>query len=100
LRSRIVLACADGTPVSRVAAELGVARTTAGMSQSAVSRIWWAFGLRPHVVQTWKLSADPQFIDKVRDVVGLYMSPPENALVLCVNARLRPQRHHQPVRRP
>jgi transposase len=60
---------------------------SAGMSQSAVSRIWRAFGLKPHIVQTWKLSADPQFIDKVRDVVGLYMSPPENALVLCVDER-------------
>jgi transposase len=60
---------------------------SASMSQSAVSRIWRAFGLRPHIVQTWKLSADPQFIDKVRDVVGLYMSPPENALVLCVDEK-------------
>ena len=53
-----------------------------GMSQSAVSRIWRAFGLKPHLVQTWKLSADPQFIDKVRDVVGLYLDPPDKALVL------------------
>ena len=57
------------------------------MSQSAVSRIWRAFGLKPHIIQTWKLSTDPQFIDKVRDVVGLYMSPPENALVLCVDEK-------------
>jgi len=60
---------------------------SAGMSQSAVSRIWRAFGLKPHIIQTWKLSTDPQFIDKVRDVVGLYMSPPENALVLCVDEK-------------
>jgi transposase len=53
---------------------------SAGLNQTAVSRIWRAFGLKPHIVQTWKLSTDPQFIDKVRDVVGLYMSPPENAL--------------------
>jgi len=58
-----------------------------GMSQSSVSRIWRAFGLKPHIVETWKLSTDPQFIDKVRDVVGLYMSPPENALVLCVDEK-------------
>jgi transposase len=57
------------------------------MSQSAVSRIWRAFGLKPHIVGTWKLSTDPMFIDKVRDVVGLYMSPPENALVLCVDEK-------------
>ena len=56
-----------------------------GMSQSAVSRIWRAFGLKPHLVETWKLSTDPQFIEKVRDVVGLYMSPPEHALVLAVD---------------
>ena len=147
LRSRIVLACADGASVSAVAAELGISRATAGrwrsrflegrlkglndeqrpgrprtvtdehvekviaatleqappggdthwstrsmarssgMSQSAVSRIWRAFGLKPHVVETWKLSTDPQFINKVRNVVGLYMSPPENALVLCVDEK-------------
>jgi transposase len=58
-----------------------------GMSQSAVSRIWRAFGLKAHIVETWKLSIDPQFIDKVRDVVGLYMSPPENALVLCADEK-------------
>jgi transposase len=60
---------------------------SAAMSQSAVSRIWRAFGLKPHVIQTWKLSTDPQFIEKVRDVVGLYMAPPENALVLCADEK-------------
>jgi len=60
---------------------------SAGISQSTVSRIWRTFGLKPHVVQTWKLSTDPQFIEKVRDVVGLYMAPPENALVLCVDEK-------------
>ena len=147
LRSRVVLACADGAAVSAVATDLGISRATAGkwrsrflesrleglsdeprpgrprtvtdehvekvitttleqeppngdthwstrlmarsagMSQSAVSRIWRAFGLKPHIIQTWKLSTDPQFIDKVRDVVGLYMAPPENALVLCVDEK-------------
>jgi transposase len=62
-----------------------------GMSQSAISRIWRAFGLKPHAVQTWKLSTDPQFVDKVRDVVGLYMSPPENALVLAVDEKSQMQ---------
>ncbi|WP_443054407.1 IS630 family transposase [Streptomyces sp. IBSBF 2435] len=59
----------------------------AGMSQSAVSRIWRAFGLKPHIVETWKLSTDPQFVDKVRDVVGIYLAPPENALVLAVDEK-------------
>jgi transposase len=58
-----------------------------GMSQTAVSRIWRAFGLKPHLVETFKLSTDPQFIDKVRDIVGLYLNPPEAALVLCVDEK-------------
>jgi transposase len=58
-----------------------------GLSQTAVSRIWRAFGLKPHLVQTWKLSTDPQFIDKVGDVVGLYLDPPQAALVLCVDEK-------------
>jgi transposase len=58
-----------------------------GMSQTAISRIWRAFGLKPHLVETWKLSTDPRFIDKVRDVVGLYLDPPEAALVLCVDEK-------------
>jgi transposase len=62
-----------------------------GMSQSAVSRIWRAFGLKPHLVETWKLSTDPQFIEKVRDIVGLYMAPPENALVLAVDEKSQMQ---------
>ncbi|MFI2415737.1 IS630 family transposase [Streptomyces sp. NPDC018947] len=58
-----------------------------GMSQSMVSRIWRAFALAPHRSQTFKLSTDPLFIDKVRDVVGLYLDPPEKALVLCVDEK-------------
>jgi transposase len=58
-----------------------------GLSQSAVTRIWRAFGLQPHRQDTWKLSKDPQFIDKVRDVVGLYLDPPERAVVLCVDEK-------------
>jgi len=58
-----------------------------GLTQSAVLRIWKAFGLQPHRQQTWKLSKDPQFIDKVRDVVGLYLNPPERAVVLCVDEK-------------
>jgi len=56
-----------------------------GLTQSAVLRIWKAFGLQPHRTETWKLSKDPQFIAKVRDVVGLYLNPPERAVVLCVD---------------
>jgi transposase len=62
-----------------------------GMSQSTVSRVWRAFGLAPHKVDTWKLSKDPLFVDKVRDVVGLYLDPPERALVLCVDEKTQIQ---------
>jgi transposase len=64
----------------RLAAQLG-------LSQSAISRIWRAFGLAPHKSEAFKLSRDPLFIDKVRDVVGLYLNPPERALVLCVDEK-------------
>src|SRR5205823_10573191 len=58
-----------------------------GMSQTAVSRIWRAFGLDQHQIETFKQSPDPQFIDKVRDIVGLYLNPPEAAVVLCVDEK-------------
>jgi hypothetical protein len=57
-----------------------------GLSQTAVVRIWRAFGLQPHRAETFKLSTDPLFIEKVRDIVGLYLNPPERALVLCKSA--------------
>jgi len=56
-----------------------------GLSQSAVHRIWRAFGLQPHRAETFKLSRDPQFVARVKDVVGLYLNPPERAVVLCVD---------------
>jgi transposase len=62
-----------------------------GMSQSAVSRIWRAFGLKPQQAEAFKLSPDPQFIDKVRDIVGLYLNPPEAAVVLCVDEKAQIQ---------
>lgn len=58
-----------------------------GLSQSTISRIWRAFSLEPHRSETFKLSRDPLFIDKVRDIVGLYLSPPDRALVLCVEEK-------------
>ena len=59
----------------------------AGVSQTAVSQIWRAFGLKPHLVEEFKVSPDPQFVDKVRDVVGLYLNPPEAAVVLCAGEK-------------
>jgi len=61
--------------------------TRCGLSQTAISRIWRAFALQPHRVKTFKLSKDPLFIDKVRDIVGLYLDPPDKALVLCVDEK-------------
>jgi transposase len=146
LRSRIVLASAEGGSNSEVAQQLGVTRATvakwrsrfavdrldglldeprpgrprtisdeqveavlvktlestpkdathwstrsmaaeAGLTQSAVARIWRAFGLQPHRQESWKLSKDPLFVDKVKDVVGLYLNPPERAVVLCVDEK-------------
>jgi transposase len=58
-----------------------------GLTQTAVARIWKAFGLQPHRHESWKLSKDPLFVDKVKDVVGLYLDPPERAVVLCVDEK-------------
>ena len=146
LRSRIVLACADGRSNTAVAAELRVCIDTvgkwrsrfleqrldglldqprsgrprmiddadvervialtlettpkdathwstramarrSGLSHNTVSRIWRAFALQPHRTETFKLSADPLFIEKVRDIVGIYLNPPDRALVLCVDEK-------------
>ena len=62
-----------------------------GLSTSSVQRIWRAFGLQPHRTETFKLSTDPLFIDKVRDVVALYLDPPERAIVLCVDEKSQVQ---------
>ena len=58
-----------------------------GLNQTAISRIWRAFGLQPHRVEHWKLSKDPLFVEKVRDIVGLYLDPPERAMVLSVDEK-------------
>jgi transposase len=62
-----------------------------GLSQSAVVRIWHSFGLQPHRSETFKLSTDPQLVEKVRDIVGLYLNPPEHAIVLCVDEKSQVQ---------
>src|ERR1700681_1142609 len=64
----------------------GLAQAT-GLSRMTISRIWHAFGLQPHRTETFKLSPDPLLIDKVRDIVGLYMNPPDHALVFCVDEK-------------
>jgi transposase len=108
MRARIVLACAEGLQSKEVAADLEVDENTvgkwrrrfaerrldglyddppSGLSTSSVQRIWRAFGLQPHRLEAFKLSTDPDFVAKVRDVVGLYMSPPDRAIVLCVDEK-------------
>ena len=62
-----------------------------GLSQTAVVRIWHAFGLQPHRVENFKFSKDPQFVEKVRDIVGLYLDPPDRAIVLCVDEKSQVQ---------
>jgi transcriptional regulator with XRE-family HTH domain len=62
-----------------------------GLSQTMVSRIWRAFALQPHRVEGFKLSKDPLFVEKVRDIVGLYLNPPDRALVLCVDEKAQIQ---------
>jgi transposase len=63
----------------------------AGVSRSTVQRIWRARGLKPHLVDTFKVSTDPEFEDKLTDVVGLYLNPPENAIVLCMDEKSQVQ---------
>ena len=63
----------------------------AGISQDSVRRIWQAFGLKPHLVKSFKLSTDPMFVEKVRDIVGLYLYPPQKAIVLCVDEKSQTQ---------
>jgi transposase len=150
LRSRVVLACADGLPNRRVAAHVRVSTNSVGkwrerfrvrrleglvdeprpgaprsvtddmvvdlitrtlegppshatqwstramaetveFSKATISRIWQTFGLQTHRVDTFKLSADPQFVEKVRDIVGLYLNPPDHALVLCLDEKSQVQ---------
>ncbi len=73
--------------------------SASGLSQSTISRIWRAFDLQPHRQETFKLSTDPLFVEKVRDIVGLYLNPPERALVLCVDEKTQVQAldHTQPL---
>src|ERR1700704_1281422 len=84
---KVILQTLESTPRGETHwSTRGLAEAT-GLSRMTISRIWHAFGLQPHRTDTFKLSADPQLIEKVRDIVGLYMNPPEHALVLCVDEK-------------
>jgi transposase len=85
--AEVVTATLESLPAGRTHwSSRGMARA-AGLAPSTVQRIWKAFSLQPHRVETFKLSTDPLFVEKVRDIVGLYLSPPERALVLCVDEK-------------
>jgi transposase len=84
---RVIVATLEETPPDATHWSTRSMAKRAGMSQTAIRRIWAAFGLKPHLTEHFKLSPDPQFIDKVRDIVGLYLNPPDAAVVLCVDEK-------------
>jgi transposase len=84
---RAVITTLESTPPNATHWSTRSLARAVGLSQSAVVRIWHAFALQPHRSETFKLSRDPLFVDKVRDIVGLYMNPPDRALVLCVDEK-------------
>ncbi len=84
---RAVVTTLEGEPPNATRWSTRSLAEAVGLSQSAVVRIWRAFALQPHRSETFKLSRDPLFIDKVRDIVGLYLNPPDRALVLCVDEK-------------
>lgn len=84
---RVVTDTLESTPENATHWSTRSMAKACGLSRSTVSRIWRAFALKPHRVETFKLSKDPLFVEKVRDIVGLYLNPPDKALVLCVDEK-------------
>jgi transposase len=84
---RVIVKTLEETPSDATHWSTRSMAAATGMSQTAISRIWRAFGLKPHQTESFKLSPDPQFIEKVRDIVGLYLNPPDAAVVLCVDEK-------------
>ena len=81
----------EGAPRARTHWSSRLMAKEAGISEHSVLRIWRAFGLKPHRVDSFKLSNDPMFVEKVRDIVGLYLNPPDKAIVLCVDEKSQTQ---------
>ena len=84
---RVVVRTLETMPEGATHWSLRSMAAATGLSATSIHRIWKAFQLQPHRSETFKLSADPQFVEKVRDIVGLYLNPPDNALVLCVDEK-------------
>jgi transposase len=84
---RVVITTLESKPNNATHWSTRTMAKEAGVSADAVMRIWHAFGLQPHRQETWKLSQDPQLIEKVHDICGLYLNPPERAVVLCVDEK-------------
>jgi len=87
----IVVATLEATPANATHWSRSKMAQRSGLSRSSIGRIWKAFELKPHRAETFKLSNDPLFVDKVFDVVGLYLNPPEAAVVLCVDEKSQVQ---------
>ncbi len=87
----VIVKTLEGAPANATHWSTRSMATEVGLSQTTVSKIWRAFGLKPHRCEEFKLSPDPQFIDKVRDIVGLYLNPPDAAVVLCVDEKTQIQ---------
>ena len=88
---RVVTQTLESTPTARTHWSSRRMAKTEGISDHSVRRIWKAFGLKPHLVKSFKLSKDPMFVEKVRDIVGLYLNPPQKAVVLCVDEKSQTQ---------
>jgi transposase len=87
----VVTKTLETTPPARTHWSSWLMAKEAKISQHSVRRIWQAFGLKPHLVKSFKLSSDPMFVEKVRDIVGLYLNPPEKAIVLCIDEKSQTQ---------
>jgi transposase len=97
--AEVVRQTLEATPRDATHWSLRSMAKAAGFAPSTIHRIWKAFNLQPHRTETFKLSTDPLFVEKVRDIVGLYLSPPERALVLCVdeNSQIQALDRSQPL---
>lgn len=84
---KVIVKTLQGKPEGATHWSTRMMANNSGLSQSTIGRIWRTFGLKPHRASTYTLSSDPLFVEKVRDVVGLYMSPPTNALVLSLDEK-------------